>query len=88
MLTKKEQNPEEPDPSSSIDVLQTHGTYNYSYMHTPYHTHQANDEEEEASLALLIKELSHEREEQAANSLLTMCNDGGYSNGTEYFKIE
>lgn len=57
-------------------------------MHTPYYTHQDKVEEENASLALLIKMSRQKREEEAANNLLTMGNSGGSSNGTKYFKIE
>ncbi|KAK7362826.1 hypothetical protein VNO77_04950 [Canavalia gladiata] len=76
--TKKERNPEVSETPSSTERLQ--------YIHTPY-THQAKDEEEEAYLALLIKELNHKREAEATNSLLTLCNDEGSTSGTEYNKM-
>ncbi|XP_061371474.1 B3 domain-containing transcription factor LEC2-like [Gastrolobium bilobum] len=80
--TKKERNQEVLEPSTNKQRLQIHGTYNYSYT-------QSNDEDE-ASLALLIEELSNKREEEAANSLLTLCSGGGGggpSSGTEYVKL-
>ena len=80
--TKKVQNAEITEPSSDKERLQTQD--NYSCMQTPYTVVEAKDDEEEAYLAVLIKELNHKREEAAANSLLTLCNGGCSSTETEY----
>ncbi|CAL0331389.1 unnamed protein product [Lupinus luteus] len=74
----KEQNLEEPEDSSSIKETQTHGTDNYSYIHTA--TNQAIDEEEQASFTLLLNELGHNyRDEEVTNDILTIYNDRGSS---------
>ncbi|KAK7252146.1 hypothetical protein RIF29_35898 [Crotalaria pallida] len=68
--------------SSYIEGLQADdGAQNCSYnMDTPSYANQATDEEEQASLALLLNEFGQYGEgEAAANNILTICNGGGSS---------
>lgn len=74
-MTKKEQKPKVADQNlPSKEGKQNHNINNYSYIHTLY-THQAKNEEEEASLAILIDELNH-KEQEPANNFFTMCSVG------------